>query len=256
VREDVITGALWMPLGNLNQALRTDFPVHGRPHTFSLPTIYKWKKIEKRELNGRRLQEQFPCLSSREACRENYVMGGVHLTNPALLVNRILKELTATEDTFYGGYVNTNYLFSMTEEDADQEQEKLYRLHGRPCWLANTNPVSEAVDVDTTPPWWLACNPQRFPYWYGKPDPRNKDLVAALRRIKNFNHHSFYSNLFTNKGNPAKNQQDQIHGKNRHHLFSRVDYIAGENVRDLNGKFKCGLRVDEDFNGDVDFALA
>ena len=58
------------------------------------------------------------------------------------------------------------------------------------------------------------------------------------------------------QGNPAENQQDQIHGKNRHHLFSRVDYIAGENVRDLNGKFKCGLRVDEDFNGDVDFALA
>ena len=26
------------------------------------------------------------------------------------------------------GYVNTNYLFSMTEEDADEEQQKLYRL--------------------------------------------------------------------------------------------------------------------------------
>ena len=26
------------------------------------------------------------------------------------------------------GYVNTNYLFSMTKEEADEEQEKLYRL--------------------------------------------------------------------------------------------------------------------------------
>ena len=25
--------------------------------------------------------------------------------------------------------------------------------------------VSEAVDIDSTPPWWLACNPKRFPYW-------------------------------------------------------------------------------------------
>ena len=107
----------------------------------------------------------------------SYVLGGVHLTNPALLVNRILKELTATEDTFYGwylsflnnesgdqkasiwlvwfwkdntqpkisrdyglvlaqvrwhmhlsGYVNTNYLLSLTEEEADEEQQKLYRL--------------------------------------------------------------------------------------------------------------------------------
>ena len=35
------TGALWMPLGDLGRALRTDYPVPGRPHTFSLPTIYQ-----------------------------------------------------------------------------------------------------------------------------------------------------------------------------------------------------------------------
>ena len=34
----------------------------------------------------------------------SYVLGGTHMTNPALLVNRILKELTATEDNFYGWY--------------------------------------------------------------------------------------------------------------------------------------------------------
>ena len=26
------------------------------------------------------------------------------------------------------GYVNTNYLFSITQEEADEEQQKLYRL--------------------------------------------------------------------------------------------------------------------------------
>ena len=30
-----------MPLGDLRYAKLTDFPVHGRPHAFSLPTIYK-----------------------------------------------------------------------------------------------------------------------------------------------------------------------------------------------------------------------
>ena len=58
------------------------------------------------------------------------------------------------------------------------------------------------------------------------------------------------------QGSSEENQQDQIHGKNHRRLFSRVDYIAGENVRDSSGNFKCGLKVDEDFNGDVDFALA
>ena len=59
------------------------------------------------------------------------------------------------------------------------------------------------------------------------------------------------------QGNPEQNlQEDQFQREKHHRLFSRVDYIAGEHVRDSNGKFKCGLRVDEDLNGDVDFALA
>jgi len=240
VKQDVITGALWMPLGNLGRALRTDFPVHARPHTFSLPTIYKWKKVARRELNGRRLQEKFPCLSAKESCHENYVLGGTHMTNPALLISRILKELTATEDTFYGGYVNTDYLFSMTEDDADREQELLYRLNGRPCWAANTDPISEAVDVETTPPWWLQCNPQRFPYWFGKPDPRNKQLVEKLRKIKKsmrFSESSYYSHHYLREESEMKVLEEKLHKE----LFSRGDFITGGNVRDSNGKYLCGL---------------
>ena len=39
--DNPISGALWMPMGNLNLAFRTDFPVRGRPHTYSFPTIYR-----------------------------------------------------------------------------------------------------------------------------------------------------------------------------------------------------------------------
>ena len=54
--DDVISAALWMPMGNFNRsgmipylitnsvfcrAFRTDFPVVGRNHTFGVPTIYK-----------------------------------------------------------------------------------------------------------------------------------------------------------------------------------------------------------------------
>jgi len=244
VREDVITGALWMPLGKLDRALRTDFPVHARPHTFSLPTIYKWKKVARRELNGRRLQEKFPCLSAKESCHENYVLGGTHMTNPALLVSRILKELTATEDTFYGGYVNTDYLLSLNEEDAEREQKMLYSLDGRPCWAANTDPVSEAVDIDATAPWFLQCNPKRFPYWFGKPDPRNKNLVDALRRIKKsmrFSESSFYSHLYMREKSEINAFQLQEQFQEKRRLFSRGDFITGGNVRDSNGKFTCGL---------------
>ena len=58
------------------------------------------------------------------------------------------------------------------------------------------------------------------------------------------------------QGNQEKNLQDQFPRKKHRSLFSRVDYIDGEHVRDSDGKFKCGLRVDLDLNGDVDPALA
>ena len=54
------------------------------------------------------------------------------------------------------------------------------------------------------------------------------------------------------QGNQEQDIQDQFHKKR--HLFSRVDYIAGKNVRDSNGKFKCGLRIDMDLDADFDFA--
>jgi hypothetical protein len=162
-------------MGDLGQALRTDFPVAGRPHTFGLPTIYRWRKVASHQLTGRRIA---PILS------QIYVRGGAHLTNSALLVTRILKELTATEDVFYSGYVNIDYLFLLTEEDANSEQAKLYRMEGQACWAANRDPVESATDILPRPPWWLACNPARFPYWYNRSEPRNRDLVAALQGAK------------------------------------------------------------------------
>jgi hypothetical protein len=172
VANDVTTGALWMPIGDLGQALRSDFPVAGRPHTLGLPAIYRWRKVTNNRLPGR----MPPLISS-----QIYVRGGAHLTNSALLVTRIIKELTATEDVFYGGYVNTDYLLSLTEEEANSEQAKLYRLEGQSCWAANRDPVERATDIIARPPWWLACNPARFPYWYNRSEPRNRDLVAALQ---------------------------------------------------------------------------
>ena len=42
VKGPIITGALWMPVGRLDRALKSDYPVVGRPHTYGLPTIYQW----------------------------------------------------------------------------------------------------------------------------------------------------------------------------------------------------------------------
>ena len=65
VSSSVLSGAIWMPLGRLDTAMKTDFPVKckkkvigehmktihlsGKPHSFGQPTIYRLSDI----LNGR-----------------------------------------------------------------------------------------------------------------------------------------------------------------------------------------------------------
>ena len=177
---DLLSGALWMPLGNLNWALRTGFPVHDKPHTFALPTIYTWKDIMSKKFKGRRLQIENP----DKVNIYKYISGGIHMTNPAYMPLAILKELTATEDDFYGGYINTAYLLNMTIEDINYEQVRYFKLDGRTCWLENIDNIEDSHDIKKHVPWFLDCNPERYPYWYGKTEPRNQDLLESIGTIR------------------------------------------------------------------------
>ena len=53
--------------------------------------------------------------------------------------------------------------------------------------------MAGVTDMTAYVPWWLACNPARYPYWYGKREPRLSQLYEALQ----FPHlYSMDSNLF------------------------------------------------------------
>ena len=43
------------------------------------------------------------------------------------------------------------------------------------------DPIEDVDDMEMFVPWFLACNPERFPYWFGQNDPRNEKIVQALR---------------------------------------------------------------------------
>jgi hypothetical protein len=169
----VISGALWMPLGDLGRAFRSDYPVPGRAHTFAQPTIYRWDAVMAAPAPaGRRL---FTSLAG-------FVPGGVHLTAPAFLPTALLKELTATEENIYPGTINLPRLMALGRDGLDAEQARLYRLEDKECMRARADPVDRVVDVAREVPWALACAPDRFPYWYGRPDPRNGLLAQLLAR--------------------------------------------------------------------------
>ena len=54
----------------------------------------------------------------------------------------------------------------------------IYMLDNKPFWKNTTVPLDQAPDVTPYVPWFLDCNKQRFPYWFGHPDPRNHHLLA------------------------------------------------------------------------------
>ena len=180
---DLLTGALWMPLGNLQWALKTGYPVHEKPHTLGFPLIYKWKDIVGGKYRGTRNTKTGTAEYPKSPVRK-YITGGIHMTNIAYLPLAILKELSATEDNYYGGYINSAYLLSMKIEDINLEQERYYNLEGRTCWLENIDDIADSKDVEKYVPWFLDCNPKRYPYWYGKTEPRNKNLFESLGDIR------------------------------------------------------------------------
>jgi len=173
---NIISGSLWMPLGNFNRALRSDFPVVGKPHSYGLPTIYKWEDVASGHYDGSRLQVYFPQVA--KGPRDKHVSGGLHMTSSAYLPAFMLKELTATETR---GYVNLQFLERLTAEDLEEEQEDLYNLANKKFWLNSTDPIETVTDIDKYIPWFLECNQERFPYWYGRMDPRNGDFLKAMK---------------------------------------------------------------------------
>ena len=70
----------------------------------------------------------------------------------------------------------------VTAADLDRQQDLAYRLEyvQSALYPMNVDPLAKSSDIDPFVPWFLACNKQRFPYWYGHPDPRNQAFVDAL----------------------------------------------------------------------------
>ena len=57
--------------------------------------------------------------------------------------------------------------------------------------------MSSITDMERYVPWYLDCNRDRFPYWFGKLDSRNKILYDSLQ---NYFNKSFVSSLQNDGG--------------------------------------------------------
>lgn len=161
-RGNIIASASWMPMGDLQRAFRTDWPVQGLPHTFASPTIYKVKVLDATTTvphtgnvkTGARLLQP-PDASA-------YVIGSMHMTSYSLPISVILKQVTNTEG---GGFPSF--------ENLDEFQDAAFKSHGNRCIpIDSLGEEKKIVYI----PWFLRCNQERYPAWYGKHDPRNAKL--------------------------------------------------------------------------------
>ena len=55
-----------------------------------------------------------------------------------------------------------------------------YLYKGR-TWKDRLDPIEKVTDMKMYIPWFMGCNPNRFPYWFGKSDPRNDVLYWLLQ---------------------------------------------------------------------------
>jgi hypothetical protein len=189
LRHNVTTGAIYMPAGgDLGRGARADHHPSAHSGVLCAPTIFRMGSLQGTGLCTPRPGHQ--CFSGHRLLasfqRDWYVPGGAHITWVPSLVHVYLKELTATE---YNGGNNENRKWlnrlrdSAVANDLDRFQLSIPD-DLRFAWL----PISsltppEAVHV----PWLLRCNPDRYPYLFRRPDPRNaalRDFIISLDSAK------------------------------------------------------------------------
>ena len=110
-----------------------------------------------------------------------------------------MQEVTASEHCYYPGVINWAHLLTASLRELSAEQSLLYSLEDNPCRKNHTDPVREAGDVLKEVPWFLACNKERFPYWFGVTDPRIRllqeyasQLVRDSQDVPSFDLTRFY----------------------------------------------------------------
>ena len=72
----------------------------------------------------------------------------------------------------------------MNPKQMMEEQTRLQKLHYRQCWKVNVDPLEISDDVEPYMPWFLKCNPDRFAYWFNKPDKRYNKMTKILKDLK------------------------------------------------------------------------
>lgn len=163
VRLPLNVGA-WFPPGDLRYAYRSDWPAQGHPFTLGDPLIARAEQIRDAPSLLRARDDGLP-----RGKMTHVLLGGFHASSYCYPPAMLLKALTATEHV---RRFNLSQLLSTNCQPA-RLMEPCRRSHEfeTPARVLPVGNVPMSSEIATLP-WLLACNPRRFPSWFGKVDQR------------------------------------------------------------------------------------
>ena len=93
-----------------------------------------------------------------------------------------LEELNQQQDLLYRWeYIQHGVVsFGITDEDFDPAETVTDIRYPHITLIIHPSFLNLLIRPEI--PWFLACNKERYPYWFGTPDPRNQVLWAALNK--------------------------------------------------------------------------
>ena len=160
---------IWFPMGRIDQAFRTDYPIGtyryslGDPtfHTFqSAHATYKYKKKAPTRNRGTSFY---------------WIFGGAHFSHYGYLVYQVLKQMSCTECDVSNFQTILSKLRSAVDTGKWHELE-LEASEPLPNWKERIVPLKMMERGEREKvvyiPWFYDCNRDRYSMWEGRPDGR------------------------------------------------------------------------------------
>ena len=163
---------IWFSFGDIQTAFKSDFPIIGLPYSFAGASF--WTLAEARR--------KIPYPSYRRGLQgSNALLGGQHLTHYNYLPFLLTKAFTITD----GLPTQTKTMENLAklkriEDPTDAYKNILSKLNSmmKGVSASRFRKVEELIKKEpiykevVLMPWFLKCNPSRYPAWFQKTDPR------------------------------------------------------------------------------------
>ena len=161
----------WFAWTRIDEAFRPDWPVLGNPWTLGDPTYWTVASATKFGQDG----TKFP--SRMRGTSEKFLLGGIHMTDNGYLPFIMAKLIACTECGDSAAQLLTELATHFQGSQATistipKLDGVLDRSSPHSSRLTKVAEIREALGAAYYLPWFLQCNPEIYPFWYGKQDNR------------------------------------------------------------------------------------